>query len=99
MDAAQRAAAGCTALSFEAAFGGPGAGPGAGQLPTDAGIADNFQEPGAASSGVVGKATVEVAGPAGVVLGVPVGPVEVQQVDGGVVGSDGCLVDGGGQAA
>src|SRR6266511_2104946 len=72
---------GACVLALQRPFGGAGAGPGAGQLPADAVGLDDLQQSGAVADDVLGDAQVEVVGESGGVLGVPVGPVEVQQVD------------------
>src|SRR5690242_9156744 len=66
---------------FDGACGGPGAfaDPHAGE--PDPGVPDDLGQPGAVPGGVGAEPVEEVLGPAGVVPGVPVGPVEVEQVD------------------
>src|SRR5207247_11420839 len=95
VDAAQRAAPRCAALVLQGPFQVAATGPGAGQLPADAGGADHGQQPCASAGVVLGEAVPQVDGPAGVVAGVPVGTVEVQEIDGSAVGGADRLSDGG----
>ena len=68
-------------MTVTTTFDGPAAGPGAGQRPADPGRAGDRQQAGALSSRVLGQPGGQVRGPAGVVRGVAVRTVEVQQVD------------------
>jgi len=75
-------------LDLEAPFAGAQPAPGAGELPADSLSGDDREQAGAVAGGVGFQPTAEVVGPAAVVGGVPVGAVEVQQVDG--AGAGGC---------
>jgi hypothetical protein len=56
--------------------------PGAGEAEADAGLGDDLDEAGTAAGQVLGHPVVQVLGPAGVVAGVLIALVEMEQVDG-----------------
>jgi len=71
-------------LALEGALAVPVAVPGAGQLEADPGLADHGHEPGTHAVAVRAQPRLkkrEAVNPAGVVAGVAVGAVEVEQVD------------------
>src|SRR5690348_9383415 len=78
---AGRAVPGRAAVVLDGAFGAAGAFAEADQGEADPGLPDDFDQAGAAPGGVPVEPVEEILGPAGVVLGVLVGPVEVEQVD------------------
>ena len=69
------------AVVLDGALAAAGAFADADQGEADPGLPDDFDQAGAAPGGVPVEPVEEVLGPAGVVPGVPVGPVEVEQVD------------------
>ena len=72
---------GCFVPVFDGAFAGSSAGPGAGEPPGDARFGDDLHQPGALAVAVGLQPGVQVGGPAGVVPGMLVGGVQVDQVN------------------
>jgi hypothetical protein len=68
-------------VAVQSPFLGPVAGPRGGQLEGDPGRDGGRHQRAAAAGAVLGKATVEVLGPAEVVASVAVGALEVQEID------------------
>jgi hypothetical protein len=70
-------------LALELPLAGSGdARPGAGQAEADAGLGDDLDEAGAAAGQMLGHPVVQVLGPTGVVAGVLIALVEVEQIHG-----------------
>src|SRR5262249_60699424 len=77
---AEGAGGGGPALFFERALAVLAAAAGAGELPADTDRAHHLEEAGAAAFAMLGQAPLQVLTGAQIMLGVPVGAIEVEQV-------------------